>query len=145
MSFRRIILHLLIWAGVFTFWLLSTKQFHPNMTIAAAATGLLVTGSALMVYLNSLFLLPRFARQGCWLQYFIALLMTLAILDLITVQAIQLIYDALWHPDPLRFGFWFNLSSDGFIIALHLAVATGISWLNKLLLRRRPQSQPVRD
>jgi hypothetical protein len=144
MTLRRVILHLFVWAGVFTFWILTTRQFHPNMTIAAAATAMMVSGSALMVYLNSLFLLPRLARRGRWLQYFIALLLTLAILDLITVLVIQVIYDALWHPDPLRFGFWFNILSDGFIIALHMIVSMGVVWMAKLL-RRRMQSHPARD
>jgi hypothetical protein len=46
----------------------------------------------------------------------------------------------LWGPDPLRFGFWFNLASDGFGIILHLAVATGVlrlarGWRRRMKLR----------
>jgi hypothetical protein len=143
MLFRRIILHMVVWLGVFIIFLLATRQYHPTLTIAISATMVLVSISALAVYLNGLFLLPRFARRHARGQYVVLLLATVIILDLIAVLTIQVVYDQLWRPDPMRFGFWFNVMSDGFIIAAHLAIATGIMWVAKLL-HRKTLPQPIK-
>jgi hypothetical protein len=144
MFFRRVILHVAIWLGVFIFFLLATRQYHPTLAIAVSATMVLVTVSALAVYLNSLFLLPGFARRRSRGQYTVLLLTTVIVLDLIAVLTIQAIYDLLWRPDPMRFGFWFNVMSDGFIILAHLLIATAIMWIAKLL-RRKTLPQPIKD
>ena len=123
MSLRRVIPHVFVWLCVFALWLVATRQFHPTWAIAVCATAILVSASALAVYLNALVLRPRFARR--W-QYAVSLLAAVLLLDLAAVLSIGAVYDWLWRPDPLRFGFWFNVLSDGFIIALHLAVA---AWL----------------
>ena len=127
MTVRRAVLHVLVWACVFVLWLVATRQFHPLLSIALSATTVLVSASALAVYVNSVFLLPELARRRRWWQYAAALAATVIVLDLIAVALIQIIYGWLWHPDPLRFGFWFNVFSDGFIIVLHLAAAWGIA------------------
>ncbi len=133
---KRIFLHIAIWSGVFTFWLLTTRNHHPTLTIAILATAVLVIAFALAVYANNLFLLPRFARHRLWLQYAVSLLVTVAVLDLAAVFLIQFIYDRLWGPDPLRYGFWFNVASEGALIIIHLAAAMGLMWLAKYLRRR---------
>ncbi len=127
MTFRRVILHAFAWLCVFALWLVATRQFHPTWTIAVCATAILVSASALAVYLNALVLRPRFA--GRWPQYALALFTTVALLDLAAVLSIGAVYDWLWRPDPLRFGFWFNVLSDGFIIVLHLLMAAVVLWL----------------
>lgn len=144
MLLRRSILHIFVWLGVFTFWLLTTRQFHPTLGIAILATAVLVLVSAIAVYINRLFLLPRFAHRRLWWQYLLSLSAVVIILDLIAVPLIQTIYDWLWKPDPLRFGFWFNMISDGFIIIIHLIIAMGING-GKKLLRGRIQPQPSKS
>jgi hypothetical protein len=141
MTLKRIFLHVAIWSGVFTFWLLATRNHHPTLTIAILATAVLVTAFALAVYLNGLFLLPRFARRRLWLQYVVALLVTIIVLDLAAVLLIQFIYDHLWGPDPLRYGFWFNVASEGVLIIIHLAAAMGLMWFVEYLRRK---SKPTR-
>jgi hypothetical protein len=138
MSFRRLVLHVAVWSGVFVFWLLVTRQHHPNLTIAASATAVLVSSFALAVYANSLFLLPMFAQRRLWLRYVISLLATIAVLDLGAVLLIQFIYDRLWGADPLRYGFWFNMASDGCGIAVHLVAAMVIMWFARFLRRSVP-------
>lgn len=141
MSFRRVVSHLLAWSGVFILWLFATRQFHPKLGIALAATAILVSASALAVYLDRLWLWPKFARRRLSWRYAATLAAAVLTLDVLAVVSIQMVYDWLWHPDPLRFGFWFNVASDGFIIALHLAAAWGIMWIAGLLRERRaPQS-----
>jgi len=138
MSLKRIALHLAMWLGVFAFWLSATRQYHPTPALALLATAVLVSASALAVYVNNLFLLPRFARRHLWWQYTGSLLATVAVLDLIAVPLIQFIYDWLWGPDARRFGFWFNVLSDGIIIVVHVVAATMVMWVAKFLGKRTP-------
>jgi len=123
---------------VFVFWLVATRQYHPTLTIAVLATAVLVSASALAVYANSLFLLSRFARRRLWWRYMASLLAMIIVLDLIAVPLIQFIYDWLWRPDPLRFGFWFNVLSDGIIIVVHVVAAMLLVWVVKLFRRTSP-------
>ena len=141
MSFWRIALHVALWSGVFIFWLLVTRQHHPTLTIAISSTAVLVASFVLAVYANSLFFVPRFARRRFRLRYVISLLATVAVLDLAAVLLIQLIYDGLWGADPLRYGFWFNMASDGFGIAVHVAGAMAVMWVARFL-RRSVTRQP---
>ncbi len=141
MSFWRIALHLAVWLGVFIFWLVATRQYHPTLTVAVSATSVLVSASALAVYVNGLFLLPGFARRRLWWQYMASLLATVIVLDLIAVPLIQFIYDWLWRPDPLRFGFWFNVLSDGIIIVAHVVAAMVVMWVVRLFHRSSPSQR----
>ena len=141
MSFWRIALHTTVWCSIFVFWLVVTRQHHPTLAIAVSATAVLVSSFALAVYANSFFLLPKFAQQKLWLQYAVSLLATVAVLDLGAVLLIQFIYDWLWGADPLRYGFWFNMASDGFGIVVHLVAAMVLMWVARFL-RRRASAQP---
>jgi hypothetical protein len=138
MSFWRIALHVAVWSGVFVFWLFVTRQHHPTLTIAASATAVLVSSFALAVYANSFFLWTRFARQRLWLRYVISLLAIIAVLDIVAVLLIQFIYDRLRGADPLRYGFWFNMASDGFGIAVHVVAAMVLMGVVRFLRRSGP-------
>lgn len=132
MSFRRIILHAIIWTGLFACWLVLTRQHHPTWLVAASATAVLVLSFALAVYLNALYLQPKFARRGLWPQYLLSLLAAVLVLDLIAVMLIQFIYDRLWMTDDAgRYGFWFNMATDGAGIAVHLIAAMALMWMIK--------------
>jgi hypothetical protein len=142
MTLKRISSHVAIWSGVFAFWLLATRNHHPNLTIAISATAVLVTTFALAVYLNTFFLLPRLAHSRRWLAYAVSLIVTVVILDLAAVLLIQFIYDRLWGPDPLRYGFWFNVAADGVLIIIHLAAAMGLVWLAGKISIPEEQKRP---
>ena len=126
MTLRRVTLHASVWLCVYALWLWATRDFHPTWTIAACATAILVTAAAAAVYLNALWLRPRLSRRGLLWQYAVSVSAAVLILALAAVLSIGAVYDWLWRPDPLRFGFWFNLLSDGVIILLHLLAET---WL----------------
>jgi len=66
MSYWRMALHLAVWLGVFVLWLLSTRLYHPTLTVAVSATAVLVSATALAVYANSLLLLPGLASSCLW-------------------------------------------------------------------------------
>src|ERR687890_532982 len=56
-----------------------------------------------------------------------ALVVVMASLALACAAAIRLVYDALWGPDPLRFGFWANFGMELTGVAIHvIAVAVGV-------------------
>ena len=138
MSFRRILLHLALWSGVFAFWLLVTRSHHPTWIVAASVTAVLVTAFALAVYVNSLLLWPEFARRRLWLRYLLSLLPLVAVLDLAAVLLIQLVYDWLGVPRAGRYSFWFNMASDGAGIIMHVVAALGVVWIARYLRRGTP-------
>ena len=140
-SVWRIALHVAVWSGVFLFWLLVTRGHHPTLAIALSATAVLVSSFVLAVYANSLLLWPVFAQRRLWLRYGVSVLATVLMLDLVAVLLIQFIYDRLWGADPLRYGFWFNMASDGIGIAVHLAAAMLLMWVGAFL-RGRASKQP---
>lgn len=142
MSFRRVMLHLAIWVGIFTFWLFATRQHHPTWLVAASATAVLVSAFALAVYVNALLLWPKYAKRRLWWQYIVLLLATVLIIDLVAVLLIQLIYDWLWGTDAGRYSFGFNMTSDGAGIIVHVVIAMGVMWIAKYLRRSRPP-QPI--
>ena len=126
-----------IWLGVYAVWLSSTRQYHPTLLIAIIATAILISTSALGVYSNQHLLRNRLSQRRSWINYGIQIIITIAALDLIAVISIQTMYDQLWGPDPNRFGFWFNMASDGFIIMLHMVAAQGITWIAERLSKKR--------
>ena len=126
-----------IWLGVYAVWLLSTRQYHPTLLIAIIATAILISTSALGVYSDQHLLRNRLSQRRSWINYGIQIIITIAALDLIAVISIQTMYDQLWGPDPNRFGFWFNMASDGFIIMLHMVAAQGITWIAERLSKKR--------
>ncbi len=136
MSPRRILLHTALWLGVYGFWLFMTRDHHPTLAIAMLATGIMIAGSAAAVYINALVLLPRFAARRSWIGYLLWLGITVAAITFPVVISIQWIYDALWGPDPLRYGFWTNVGYDVAGIVVHLLLAMGITGL----MRRRSRA-----
>jgi hypothetical protein len=142
MSFRRIMLHIAIWSGVFIFWLFVTRQHHPTWLVAALATATLVSAFALAVYVNSLLLWPKYAKRRLWLTYLLTLLLTVAVIDFVAVLLIQFIYDWLWGTDAGRYSFLFNMASDGAGIIVHVIAAMVVMWIATYLRRNRPP-QPI--
>jgi hypothetical protein len=137
MTSRPVIRQAYTWLCVFVLWLVNTRNFHPTWTVAVCATAILVAASALAVYMDALVLRPRFARR--WSLHAASVFVTIVVLDLAAVFSIGAVYDWLWRPDPLRFGFWFNFLSDGFIILLHVLVA---AWLAR---RSRGKAEAAAD
>ena len=108
---KRIASHLSIWLCMAGFWLKIFRTYHPTLTIAILATTLLIGSYAIAVYINQLFLLPRFRVRGLAC-YLIVLTIILFCLTASGVLAIQMVYDLLWGPDRRRFGFGFNFITD---------------------------------
>lgn len=142
MSTRRMLLQVAAWLAVFAGWLVATRPYHPTWAIAIGATAVLVSTSALAAYANQTLLAPRFAQHPGRRRYVAAVLATIGALDLVAVLLIQLIYAWLWHPDPLRFGFWFNVASDGVIIGVHVVAVMLLVRAIRLVRSGSPEPSP---
>ena len=137
--------HLAAWIAVLGFWVFVSRHNHPHLGINAIATALLVTTFAAAVYANHLWLLPRYRRDGRFAAYATALPVVMASLSLACVAAIRLVYDALWGPDPLRFGFWTNFGMDMTGVTIHVtAVAVGV-WSFGRIARCRGRIEPTSE
>jgi hypothetical protein len=123
---KRIALHSVLWIALYLFWFLISRDHHPTLLIDALATGVLVAVTAACVYINSLVLRPRFAAHRRWWQYAAELLAIVIVADVVAVLAIQWIYDTLWGPDPLRYGFLTNVLYEAGFIGVHLVMALGV-------------------
>ena len=145
LSSKRVILHLITWSGVLIFWVSLTRSHHPTLVVAIAATAALVSACALAVYVNALWLVPKFAKRRLWLQYVAGLLTVVGVLDFMAVISIQLIYDRFQVPREGRYGFWFNMAADGFGIILHVAASVLVMWMAKYFREGRAERRPVRD
>lgn len=115
--------HAFAWVAVYGFWLWATRAYHPTLSIAAAATFLLVASFAAAFYLDRLVLASRLAGG----RRLAALLAVEMGLNLAVVAAIQLVYDAMWGPDPRRFGFSTNVATDFLGMHLHVVAARWIA------------------
>ncbi len=138
MSLWRLALNILICVIVFGFWIFLSRDYHPTLLIDALATAVLVTVAALAVYANSRVLLPKYWERRSYGQYAVALLFTIGVLALIAVVVIQWIYDALWGPDPRRFGFGTNFVYECVFISIHVVIAFGVMKFARLFRQRTP-------
>jgi hypothetical protein len=143
MSLIRPLTNIAIWLAVFAFWFFLSRPYHPTLLIDALATAMLVTVAALTVYVNSSLLVPRFWKRGLHGQYAGALLLTIAVLALIAVVLIGWMYDALWGPDPARFGFGTNFVYECVFISIHFVGALGLMKLAGWF--RQHTHQPVEE
>lgn len=121
--------HLTGWSLLFLLWISTTSSHHPTLSLTLASTAVLVGASAALFYLESLVLRPRLPARQLWFRYAGALLVALLLLDAVPVLSIQLLYDWIWGPDPLRFGFWTNMAYDGVILTVHLIAAMAVERL----------------
>jgi hypothetical protein len=134
-------INVLVWIAGFAFWLFISRDYHPTLLIAISATGVLVTVSALAVYLNHLVLLPRRTEHHSYTRYFVQLGISVVVLAVAAVFIIQVIYDYLWGPDPNRFGFWQNLAYEIIFISIHVIIGLGVVKLSKRLQRNKTGSK----
>ena len=103
------------------------RAHHPTLAIDAVATACLLAACAVAVYGNGCVLVPRLLRRGRIAAYLAALVGTTLASATVGVMVIQVVYDVMWGPDPLRYGFAFNLATDWLAVVLHVAAAMGLT------------------
>lgn len=119
----RMMRHLLGWIALASLAMVLVRAHHPTLLINALATSLLFASFAAAVYINHLVLIPRLLHEDRRTAYGVTLLLTMVGVTLVAVFGIQFVYDVLWGPDPLRYGFWFNFVTDFAGTLLHVVVA----------------------
>ena len=125
-----------IWISLWFFWVFVSRHNHPIVLLNCLATALMLTSFAAVIYMNWLVLIPRFWLRQFFFAYWFSLSVTACALTAIVVVLIQKVYDVLWGPDPLRFGFWINYGLDFTGMCVHLAAAALVVWLT----RRKPSA-----
>jgi hypothetical protein len=134
---KRIALHIALWAVVFLFWFFISRDYHPTLLIDALATGVLVGVTAACVYANNLILRPRLAAHRRTWRYAAELLAAIMVADVVAVLMIQWIYDTLWGPDPLRYGFLTNVLYEAAFISVLLVVAWVVGRAGQVVIGRK--------
>jgi hypothetical protein len=99
----------------------------------------LVAVSALAVTLNRRVLQPGYLNRRLYGQYLTGLICSIILPALVAVLVIGWIYDVLWGPDPMRFGFWRNLAYETIFIGVHVLIAMAVIWLARRLRRSDPE------
>jgi hypothetical protein len=130
-------LSVLAWIGVWLFWLVTTRGFHPTFTLAVIVTTSLIGVYAAAAYANHLILIPRFWRTGHPGRYTACLVVMLLLLTAAALAVIRASYTALWGLDPDKDGVYKHFAIDLFGMAVHLVAAAGIVWAFRRVSPRR--------
>jgi hypothetical protein len=127
-SVRWIWLSILAWIGVWLFWLVTTRGFHPTFILAVIVTTSLIGVYAAATYVNHLILIPRFWRTGRLGRYTAWLVVTMLLLTAAALWIIRASYAQLWGLDPDKDGVYKHFAIDLFGMAVHLSAAAVIVW-----------------
>ncbi len=136
-SGRCVWLSVLAWIGVWFFWLVTTRGFHPTFTLAVIVTTSLIGVYAAAAYVNHLILIPRFWRTGRFGRYTVWLVVMMLLLTAAALAVIRASYTALWGLDPEKDGVYKHFAIDLFGMAVHLVAAAGIVWAFRRVSPRR--------
>ena len=120
------------WLALWGFWIVASRDNHPNLKLNVIASSLLVMTFAAAVYINR-----RLRRRYQAFPYAIALLFALTVLSFVCTAAIHVVYDRLWGPNPARFGFWTNFGMEFTLTTLHVALIAGSA---RLLTKAKPDA-----
>jgi hypothetical protein len=127
-SGRLVWLSVLAWLGVWLFWLVTTRGFHPTFTLAVIVTTSLIGVYAAAAYVNHLILIPRFWRTGHLGRYTAWLVVMMLLLTAAALSVIRMSYAQLWGLDPDKDGVYKHFAIDLFGMAVHLVAAAGVVW-----------------
>ncbi len=136
--FRRIGASLVAWVGVWAFWLIVTRDFHPLFSLAVVVTTSLVVAYAAAAYVNHLVLIPRLFATGRRWSYASGLAVTMAVLTAAALAAIRVTYAEWWGPDPDPNGVYKHYAIDLFGMAVHVLLAAGVVAVVRRLGKAHP-------
>jgi hypothetical protein len=125
---RLLSLSLLAWIGVWVFWLLATRDFHPTLDHALVVTTSLITAYAMAAYIQHLLLIPWFWNTGYRWRYWLSLVGTMMVLTAIALAILRAAYFAWSGPDPDPYGVYKHFLIDLFGMAVHLVAAALVVW-----------------
>lgn len=115
------------WLGVWGFWLVVTRSFHPTLELAVIVTTALVLAYATAATINHTVLLPDLRRTGRRGRYAGRLLLTMVVLTGAALLVIRRAYVSSLGPDPDPLGAWKHFGIDLFGMAVHLGAAAFVA------------------
>jgi hypothetical protein len=128
---------LVAWMAVATFWLVTTRSYHPTWGLAVIVTASLIIAYAGATYVNHLLLIPRYGKTCHYGRYALLLLTTMAIFTGVALAVIRLSYYTLHGPDPDPNGVYVHYAIDFFGMAVHVLCAAAIVWVYGQFTRPR--------
>jgi hypothetical protein len=119
-----------VWVAVGIFWYFATRSFHPTRRVALTVTISLVAAYAAAVYLNHLYLIPRFWKRGSWPAYWSTLLAAMIAFTAVALTIIRVSYIRLLGPDPNPNGLYIHFGIDflGMVAHVMAAAAVVLAW-----------------
>ena len=139
----KITLSLIVWVGVWGFWVLTTRKFHPTVHLAFIVTTALVAAYATAAYLNHLVLLPALWNAGKRWQYLATLVTIMVTLTVAALALIRLCYRQSLGPDPDPSGVYKHFAIDFGGMVVHLLGAAGVMAAAKKISGRGALKAPA--
>jgi hypothetical protein len=130
----KVALHLFVWITLIGVYSFIFRANHPSITVDLISTSFLMFGSSIAVYTNLLLKAQKCSGKLTTTNYILAMAFVLLITTISVVLSIQLVYDSLVGPNPLRFSLLTNLVLDFVWIIFHLAL---LSWLFSFINKKR--------
>jgi hypothetical protein len=122
----KVALHLFVWITLIGVYSFIFRANHPSITVDLISTSFLMFGSSIAVYTNLLLKTQKLSGKLTTANYILAMAFVVLITTIGVVLSIQVVYDSLVGPNPLRFGLLTNLVLDFTWIIFHLVL---LSWL----------------
>lgn len=120
---------LLIWFGVWCFWLGLTYTAHPTWALAIVVTTALIVAYALVTYLHHYYLIPNYLRTGRRVPYVMGLVGSMLLLTWVALVLIRFCYGSWVGPDADPYGFYKHYVIDLFGMVVHVGAASGMVWM----------------
>lgn len=121
-----ILVSVLLWGAVWGFWFVTTRSFHPTLTLALLVTTSLVVAYAAAAGIHHQVLIPRWLANRRWIAYAIGLSATMLLLTGLALVIIRIGYESMLGPDPDPYGAIKHFGIDLFGMAVHLLAAAGV-------------------
>lgn len=121
---------IIIWILLLGFWIIFSRSYHPTFLINVAVTTILLSAYAAEIYLNFLFILPRFWKAQKHFLYWIILIISSGIFTFVALASIRAVYSSFVGAEQLG-DYWQNYFIDFLGMIIHLLGAIAFVAITK--------------